>query len=67
MKKGDKASPIIILAVGGLLLKILITLEPHGIFVSKYFVYLCILTSSSNWYEIGDKASPSIISAGQAL
>ena len=50
MKKGDKASPSIILAGQALLVKMLITLEPHGIFGSN-FVYLCILTLSSHWYE----------------
>ena len=37
-EKGDKASPIIILAGGALLVKMLITLEPYGIFDSN-FVY----------------------------
>ena len=50
MKKGDEASPSIILAGRALLVKMLITLEPHGIFGSN-FVYLCILTLSSHWYE----------------
>ena len=51
-----------------LLVKILITLEPHGIFGSN-FVYLCILTLSSHCTGMkkGDKASPSIILVGQAL
>ena len=66
MQKGDKASPSIILACRALLVKMLITLEPLGIFGSN-FVYLCILTLSSHWYEKGDKASPSIILAGLAL
>ena len=39
-----------------------VTLVPHGIFCSN-FIYLCILTLSSKWYE----ASPSIILAGRAL
>ena len=47
-------------------MKMLIILEPHGIFGS-HFVYLCILTLSSLWYEKGDEASPSIILAGRAL
>ena len=50
MKKGDEASPSIILAGQALLVKMLITLEPHGIFGSN-FVYLSILTLSSHWYE----------------
>ena len=49
MKKGDKSSPSIILAGRGLLVKMLITLEPHGIFGSN-FVYLCILTLPSPCY-----------------
>ena len=50
MKKGDVALLSIILAVRAHLVKILITLEPHVIFGS-HFVYLCILTLSSHWYE----------------
>ena len=38
MKKGDEALPSIILAGRALLVKMLITLEPHGIFGSN-----CIL------------------------
>ena len=41
MKKCDEASPSIILADQALLVKMLITLKPHGIFGSS-FVYLCI-------------------------
>ena len=41
MKKGDEASPSIILASQALLVKMLITLAPHGIF-GLNFVYLCI-------------------------
>ena len=66
MQKGDEASTSIILAGRALLVKVLITLEPHGIFGSN-FVYLCILTLSSHWYEKSDTASPSIILACQAL
>ena len=50
MKKGDVALLGIILAVRAHLVKLLITLEPHGIFGSN-FVHLCILTLSSHWYE----------------
>ena len=50
MKKGNEASPSIILAGRALLVKMLITLEPHGILGSN-FVNLCILTLSSHWYE----------------
>ena len=66
MQKGDEASPNIILAGQALLVKMLINLEPHGIFGSN-FVYLCILTLSSHWYEKSDKVSPSIILAGRAF
>ena len=41
MKKCDEASPSIFLVGQALLLKMLITLEPNGIFGSN-FVYLCI-------------------------
>ena len=50
MKKDDEASPSIILAGRALLVKMLIILEPDGIFGSN-FVYLCILTLSSHWSE----------------
>ena len=49
MKKGDDASPCIILAGRALLVKMLITLEPHGIFGSN-FVYLCILTKNGCYF-----------------
>ena len=45
-------------------MKIFITLVPHGIFCLN-FVYLGILTLSSQLYEKCDEASPSIILAGQ--
>ena len=47
MQKGDEASPSIILAGRALLVKMLITLESHGIFGSD-FVYLVVLTMSSH-------------------
>ena len=50
MKKCDEASPSIIFAGRALLVKMLIILELHGIFGSN-FVYSCILTLSSHWYE----------------
>ena len=50
MQKDDEASPSIILAGRALLVKMLITLEPHGISGSNV-VYLSILTLSSHWYE----------------
>ena len=59
MQNGDEASSSIIRAD-------FITLVPHGIFCSN-FVYLCILTLSSHWYEKSDEASPSINLAGRAL
>ena len=49
-----------------LLVKLLITLEPHGIFCSN-FVYSCILTLSSHWYEKRDEAPPNISLAGRAI
>ena len=66
MKKVDEASRSIILAGRAPVVKMLITLEPHGIFGSN-IVYLCIVTLSSHRYEKGDEASPSIIMAGRAL
>ena len=65
MKIGDEASPSIILAARALLVKMLITVEPHCIFCSN-FVYLCILTLSSHWY-LNVEPSSSIIFAGRAL
>ena len=50
MQKGDEASPSIILVSPAVSVKMLITLEPHGI-IGSNFVYLCILTLSSQWYK----------------
>ena len=50
MQNGDEASSSIILADLAFLVKMLITLVPHGIFCSN-FVYLCIVTLSSHLYE----------------
>ena len=47
MQNGDEASPSIILAGRALLVKMLITLEPHGIFGSK-FVYYYIIFLTGN-------------------
>ena len=47
-------------------MKMLITLEQHGIFCS-IFVYYCILTFPTAGMRTGDEASPSIILAGRAL
>ena len=66
MHKGDEPLPSIILAGRAILVKMLITLEPHGIFGSN-FVNLCISTLLSYWLQNGDEASPSIILAGRAL
>ena len=62
MQNGDEASPSINLAGQALLVIMLITIELHGAFGSK-FAYLCILT----FLATGDEASPSIIFAGQPL
>ena len=50
MQNGEETSPSIILAGQALLMKMFLTLELCGIFCLN-FVYLCILTLSSNWYE----------------
>ena len=51
MKNGDEASPSIILAGLALLVKMLITLAPHGIFDSNFvYLHVCIFTLSSHWY-----------------
>ena len=53
-KKGDEASPSIILAGQALLVKIVITLESHGIFGSNFvyfYIIMYILIVSSHWYE----------------
>ena len=51
MQKGDEASPSIILAGRALLVKMLITVEPHGIFGSNFVYIICILILSSHWYK----------------
>ena len=66
MENGDEASPSIILAGRALLMKMLMTIEPRGIFCSS-FVYYCILTLSNRWYGNGDEASPSINLAGSSF
>ena len=50
----------------GQLLKILITLEPYGIFESN-FAYLFILIVSSHWYVNSDEGWPSIVLVGGGL
>ena len=47
-------------------MKILITLEPHGIFCSN-FVYLCILHCPATGMKKGEEASSGFILACQAL
>ena len=63
MQKGNEASSSIILAIRALLVKMIITLEPHCIFGSNWVhmylelcgifylnsVYYCILTLSNRW------------------
>ena len=49
-----------------LLVKMLMTLEPHGISGSN-FVHLHILTQSSQWYKKVNEATPSIILASRAV
>ena len=67
MQKGDENSQSIIFAGHALLVKMLITLEPHRKFGSN-FAYLCFLILSSHWYDKKrDEASPSIILACRAL
>ena len=66
MKKCDEASPSIILVGQALFVKMLITLEPDGIFGSN-FVYLCILNCPATGMKKIDEASTSIILAGRAL
>ena len=43
MQNGDEASPSIILAGRALLMKMLITLEPGGIFCSSILLYFSIV------------------------
>ena len=66
MQNGDEASPSISPAGRyDRLVKMLITLEPHGIhvFVSN-FAYLYILTLHSHWCANGVEASPCISPVG---
>ena len=66
MQNVDEASSSIILAGRALLVKMLITLEPRGIFTSN-FVSSCTLTlpPPTTAMQNGDEALPSIILAGQ--
>ena len=54
MQNGDEASPSIILAGRALSVKMLITLEPHGIFVSN-FVYYYIIFLTGNYQDFSRK------------
>ena len=54
MQKDDEASPSIILAGRALLVKMLITLEPHGIFGSN-FVYYYIIVLTGNYKDFSRK------------
>ena len=58
MQNGDEASPSIILAGRALLVKMIISLEPHGIFDSNF---------PATAIQNGDEASSIIILAGRAL
>ena len=63
MQNGDEASPSINLAGQAILVKILITLEPHGIFSSNFaclYILHCLETGMQN----KDEASPTISAAG---
>ena len=78
MLNSDEASPSVISAGQALLVKMLITLGPHGIFCSDFvmlitlkphdifrsnFKFYCILALSNRWYVKRKRASPSIILA----
>ena len=66
MQNRDEASPSIILAGRALLMKMLITLEPCGIFFQILYTIVfqhCPTAGMRN----GNEASPSIILAVQAL
>ena len=67
MQYGDEASPSIILACRALLVKMLTTVEPHGIFGSNFVYIYVFYHCPATGIEKGDEASPSIILAGRAL
>ena len=56
MQNGDEASRSIILASQALLVKMLITLEPHGIFGSN-FVYYYIIFLTGNLEDFPPNAT----------
>ena len=49
------------------LVKILITLEPYGIFLIKFGILINLILSSHPVMQNGDKGLPNIILAGQGL
>ena len=58
MQNGDEASPSIILDSQGLLVKMLITVEPHGIFIQmlhtytfKHYVKRILIFTVKNYFE----------------
>ena len=64
MKTGDEVSPSIILAGRALLVKMLITLEPHGIFGSNFVFYVLFKLCLATGMKKCDEATPSTILAG---
>ena len=66
MRNGDEASPSIILAGQALLVKMLKTLGPHGIFCSNLYAHV-FKHFPATGMENGDEASSSKILAGRAL
>ena len=69
MKKCDEASPSIILAGQVLLMKMLITLEPDGLFGSNsVYIYIYVFKHCpATGMKKDEEASPCIFFAGQAL
>ena len=68
MQNGDEASPSIILAGRALLVKMLITVKPHGIYIGSNFVYIYVFYHCpATGMKKGNEASPIIILAGRAL
>ena len=66
MQNGDEASLNIVWAGQALLVKMLITLEPCGIFCSDLYTIVSYYCSTAGMRN-GDEASPSIIFSGKAL
>ena len=63
MQNGYESSSSIILAGQALLVNMLITLGPHGIFGSILYTYVFLHCPATGMLN-GDEASPSIILAG---